>query len=188
MSNSSDVDYGPLAALMGVWEGDKGMDVAPDPEGLEHNPYRESITFSGIGHVANAGAQKLAVLHYRQLVRHQSNGEIFHDQTGYWMWDADAEIVMHAFVIPRGVSVMAGGKFDGAKKEGDCLTLEVSASAENSDWKLVQSPFMHGHAETTSFCQRITVDDEKLSYMQTTVVDIYGRLVEHTDENQLIRL
>jgi len=35
----SDVDYGPLAPLIGEWTGDSGMDVAPEPDGPEHSPY-----------------------------------------------------------------------------------------------------------------------------------------------------
>ena len=37
---------GPLAALAGVWEGDKGADVAPsDDRGTEENKFHERITF-----------------------------------------------------------------------------------------------------------------------------------------------
>jgi hypothetical protein len=35
---------GPLADLVGIWEGDKGDDVAPsDDRGSENNKYRERI-------------------------------------------------------------------------------------------------------------------------------------------------
>ena len=40
------VDYGPLSKLIGVWKGDKGMDIAPEPDGTEENPYYETITFT----------------------------------------------------------------------------------------------------------------------------------------------
>ena len=33
------IDYGPLALLIGTWEGDKGVDIAPEPDGTENNPY-----------------------------------------------------------------------------------------------------------------------------------------------------
>ena len=35
MTNPKPIDYGPLAALIGTWRGDRGMDVAPDPDGGE---------------------------------------------------------------------------------------------------------------------------------------------------------
>ena len=40
MSENNDIDYGPLAGLIGVWKGDKGLDVAPEPDGTENNPYQ----------------------------------------------------------------------------------------------------------------------------------------------------
>lgn len=40
------------------------------------------------GNVTNAETQHLTVLHYHQIVRHKSDGEVFHNETGYWMWDA----------------------------------------------------------------------------------------------------
>ena len=27
-----EVDYGPLALLLGTWEGDKGLDISPEPD------------------------------------------------------------------------------------------------------------------------------------------------------------
>ena len=38
MSDDANVDYGPLAGLIGSWSGDKGTDIAPDPDGTETNP------------------------------------------------------------------------------------------------------------------------------------------------------
>ena len=46
MSESSSIDgidYGPLRALVGVWTGNRGMDVAPEPDGAEENPFFETI-------------------------------------------------------------------------------------------------------------------------------------------------
>ncbi len=58
MSNEPEVDYGPLAGLIGVWKGDKGLDVAPEPDGSENNPYHETITFTAIGDVTNAESSR----------------------------------------------------------------------------------------------------------------------------------
>jgi len=30
-----DIDYGPLAGLIGTWTGSKGLDIAPEPDGTE---------------------------------------------------------------------------------------------------------------------------------------------------------
>jgi len=68
MNTQAMIDYGPLTGLIGSWHGDKGMDVAPEPDGIEHNPYYETITFEAAGDVTNAEQQQLAVLFYRQQV------------------------------------------------------------------------------------------------------------------------
>lgn len=89
MSEDS-VDFGPLEAMIGTWEGDKGLDVAPLP-GSQHDdsPYFETIVVERVGDVENAKQQTLAIVCYHQVVKRQSNGEIFHDEVGYWMWDAE---------------------------------------------------------------------------------------------------
>jgi len=54
MSNETDFDYGPLTDLIGTWKGNKGIDIAPEPDGIENNPYYETIIFEPIGDVTNA--------------------------------------------------------------------------------------------------------------------------------------
>ena len=45
---SDSVNYGPLESLIGVWKGNKGVDVAPEPTGEENTPYHETLTFTAI--------------------------------------------------------------------------------------------------------------------------------------------
>ena len=185
MSDTGEIDYGPLAGLVGVWTGKSGFDIAPEPNGTETNPYFETIKYSLAGDATNAEAQKLAVVHYRQVVQRQSNNKVFHDQSGYWMWDAATNTVMHSFTIPRGVCVLAGGIYEGEKDGAGRIVLNVSAKLEDSEWKIIQSPFMQKKASTLAFNQQITVGNGTLSYAQTTLLDIYGKKFEHTDENEL---
>ncbi|MDH5731518.1 MAG: heme-binding beta-barrel domain-containing protein, partial [Gammaproteobacteria bacterium] len=120
MNSQTSIDYGPLAALIGTWQGDKGIDIAPESDGTETNPYFETIRFEAIGDVTNAEKQVLTALHYRQIVSRHSNQQVFHDETGYWMWDSVQQIVMHSLQIPRAVSLIAGGKFSD-KQEADSI-------------------------------------------------------------------
>ena len=46
---------------------------------------------------------------------------------------------------------------------------------------------MKDHARTVEFRHKTIVAGDRLSYSQTTIVDIYGKRFEHTDENQLTR-
>ena len=187
MTEINGINYGPLEGLVGVWKGDKGRDVAPDPDGIENNPYYETIIFSAVGDVTNAESQELVAVHYHQVVKRKSDNEVFHNETGYWMWDAAAGVIMHSLTIPRAVSVLAGGKHNGEKDVDGSIILEVSASIDDADWQIIQSPFMKKNAKTTKFSHRISLSDAILSYNETTIVEIYGKVFEHTDENELVR-
>jgi hypothetical protein len=187
MNDTKENDYGPLTDLIGVWKGDKGLDVAPEPDGTETNPYFETITFTASGGVTNAESQDLSVVHYHQIVQRNSNGEVFHNETGYWMWDAATSTVMHSLTIPRAVCVLAGGTYDGQKDADGRAVIEVAAALGDKDWGIIQSPFMRDNATTTAFHHTITVGNGLLSYAETTMLDIYGKTFEHTDQNELAR-
>lgn len=180
------IDYGPLAILVGRWEGDQGQDVAPEPDGTENNPFYETISFEAIGDVSNAESQVLVALRYLQVVRRKSNDKVFHDQTGYWMWDAASQLVMQSLTIPRAVCVLAGGTCTRGP-DGSDTVFEVSADHDDSDWNIVQSPFMHSHARTLGFRHRLSCDGSRLEYSETTLLDIYGSVFEHSDSNTLTR-
>jgi len=180
------ISYGPLTSLAGIWKGDKGMDTAPEPGGQEKNPFYESISFEPIGGVNNAERQYLTALRYHQVVSRKSNDEVFHNETGYWMWDAEQGVIMQALTIPRGVCLIAGGTFD-MSAHGSQIVLEVRAGIDDADWGIVQSPFMRDSARTLEFQHKITVTGDTLVYDETTVLDIYGNRFDHTDENTLTR-
>jgi hypothetical protein len=186
MSEIAEINYGPLKELIGVWKGDKGMDIAPEPDGTEENPYYETITFTEGGDLTNGEEQVLSVLHYRRIVSRKSDDGVFHDETGYWMWDDNAKVIMHSLNIPRAVSLLAGANFDEKNHEPGKVAIEVSASITNEDWGIIQSPFMKEKALTKSYHQLLTVDNGKMSYEETTMLEIYGREFEHTDKNELV--
>lgn len=68
--------------------------------------------------------------------------------------------------------------------EGNRL-LTVHAAVEHADWQIIQAPFMRGHAYTVEYKQQLCFSESHLDYRQTTIVDIYGRRVEHKDQNIL---
>jgi hypothetical protein len=176
------IDYGPLRGLIGIWNGDKGMDIAPEPDGREENPYFETITFEAAGDVTNAESQTLAIVRYHQVVSRKSNGQVFHDEIGYWLWDSATGAVMHSLAIPRAVCVLAGGK---ASTSGNTTKLDVAAKLGDPDWSIIQSPFMRDKARTIEFSHHVEVSGNQLSYAETTILEIYGKTFEHTDENVL---
>lgn len=179
------ISYGPLQGLIGTWDGDKGMDISPEPDGREENPYFETIQFEAAGDVTNAESQTLSIIRYHQVVKRKSNKKVFHDQIGYWLWDSDSEVVMQSVAIPRAVCVLAGGKATAASGK---TQLDVAAKLGDPDWNILQSPFMRDHARTVEFRHTIEVSGDQLSYAETTVLEIYGKTFDHTDENALKRV
>ena len=184
MADTKPVDYGPLAKLIGTWRGDKGMDIAPDPAGVEENPYFETLVFVPIGEVTNANDQVLVGLRYHQCVSRKSNQQPFHDQVGYWLWDASTGTIVQSLMIPRAVGLLAAGRRSAGPGP---IVLEVAWAADDPGWGVVQSPFMRDNARTVGFRHRLVVDDATLTYDEATIVDIYGKRFEHTDTNTLTR-
>ncbi len=180
------IDYGPLAQLIGKWQGDKGLDIAPEPDDEERNAYFETITFEAIGTTSNAESQTLAGLYYHQLVTRSRDKKPLHNQTGYWLWDAENNVIMHSFTIPRGVCVLAGGEHKDTEQEE--VILEVRAAMGDKEWEIIQSPFMKKKARTVKYFHKLSVKGDALNYQQTMNLEIYGNMFEHTDNNSLTRI
>lgn len=180
------IDYGPLAGLIGQWQGSKGMDIAPDPDmPKEENPYYETISYEATGDATNANRQVLATVFYRQVVSRISDRKVFHDQCGYWTWDKATGEITHSLSIPRAMALLAGGR---AAVNGSAATLEVQAKLGDADWGVVQQPFLRDNASTKAFRMTLTVDGNLLKYREITTLDIYGKTFAHSDENELARV
>ena len=175
----------PLVALIGVWKGDMGVDLAPKPEEDENNPYYEVLTIESIElDVENAEEQELDAVKYHQVVREKANDKVSHSETGYWLWDKKEQTIMNSFSIPRGVNVLAGGTVTNTNNE---LKFNVAVAENDTKWGIVQSPFMLKKAKTLSFKREFKVSDNKLIYSQEMVLDIYGKIFNHTDVNTLTK-
>jgi hypothetical protein len=80
--------WGPLAGLIGEWEGDAGIDISfHNLEGeIGETKYRERVTLDPFGPVAN-GKQQLYGLDYRMAAWRPNEESPFHTEIGYWLWD-----------------------------------------------------------------------------------------------------
>jgi len=180
------IDYGPLAQLIGKWIGTKGLDRAPDinAEPDEHT-YTDELTFTIAGAAENAEEQELVAVKYHHVVRKNKNGLIFHDQIGHWLYEPSTGLIMHSLTIPRGVCVLAGG--DISEKENE-MTFSVKAEAGSETFGIIQSPFMLEKAKTTAFQMQMTLTENALSYKQVTSLFIYGKDFKHVDQSVLQRV
>ena len=191
MTDAERVALGPLAVLAGVWEGEKGSDVAPsDAEGPADrgtalSPYRERITFAPIKQVENH-AQILNGLRYTTMAFRPGRDTPFHEEVGYWLWDAHARQVMRMFLVPRGVSVIAGGAV-----EPDATEFELAAVAGSPTYGICSNPFLAEEFRTVRYELKVTVHGpDAFSYEQDTQLQLKdrARLFHHTDANTLRRV
>jgi len=178
------LDYGPLVGLIGTWKSahNGGVDVAPGQAGSTVgqgnravSPYYETITYTPAGGAVNASAQHLAALYYRQQVFAKSDGKQFHDQTGYLIYDKDAQKVYDTFCIPRGVCVVAEGA------PGTTMTLKTKSNG------VAQTQFMLKTDRTEAFSITFKLSGNTLKYHQTTDLQVYGKPFSHTDSDTLTK-
>ena len=71
-------------------------------------PYLEKLTMKPFGPVDN-GSQSLYGLDYKTAMWRDDEENPFHTEVGYWLWDAATGEVLRGFVVPRGITVLAGG-------------------------------------------------------------------------------
>ncbi len=180
------VDYGPLAPLIGKWSGNKGIDKAPDNQAnLDESKFTDELTFTLAGSAENAEEQELVSVKYHHVVKRAENGLIFHDQIGHWIYEPSTETIMHSLTIPRGVCVLAGGKYQNL--DGESI-FEVEAQAGSETYGILQSPFMMEKAKTKAFKMKLCVKGNELSYREVMSLHIYGKDFEHIDESTLQRV
>lgn len=178
-------NFGPLTHLLGTWYGESGKDVSPEDDGsTELNDYKEMLTFEPVEDVDNAEEQELIVVRYEQVVIRIRDGKMIHNESGYYSWDSEQGLIIKSFAIPRGVSVVAGGKI--VQNDGRVI-IQVEASEESKDWKIAESPFMQSKAKTLSYDFSLEIKGGTLNYSQKMLLDIYGNKFEHSDTNRLTR-
>lgn len=178
-------NLGPLAPLVGVWEGDKGDDTAlSDDRQTEHTKYRERIQFEMISQVHNH-EQSLWGLRYSTKAWRLGEAEPFHEEVGYWLWDPAAQQVLRCFIVPRGVSVLAGGTAEPTAKQ-----FELNAHAGSETYGICSNKFLEDEFKTVHYTLQVTIhSNDSWSYKENTQLHIKGRpeLFDHKDQNTLQR-
>lgn len=173
---------GPLASLVGTWEGDQGVDVAPSAGGQVETRYRERIVFDPVGPVVN-GPQVLYGLRYATTAWPVGEANPFHEEVGYWLWDSAAGLVLRCFIVPRGVTVLAGGA-----AAPDAREFRMQAEVGSQTFGILSSPFLDEAFKTVRYEVTVRVgDDGTFSYEEDSVLKIHGEadLFHHTDRNTL---
>jgi hypothetical protein len=190
MSNISTPDQlrelGPLAVLLGEWQGDKGNDRAPDDHrGVETNLFREHMRFARTGRVDNH-EQTLFGLRYATTAWRIGEPDPFHEELGYWMWDAKSEQVMRCFLIPRGMTILAGGTV-----KADAKRIQIAAKLGSQTYGICSNQFLDREFQTVAYRLDLNiVDQNTIQYEEVTELKIKGQseIFMHVDKNLLRRM
>lgn len=176
---------GPLAPMAGIWEGMKGVDIAPKPEGPRTRSFHERIDLQPVDPGHN-GPQLLYALRYHTRMTQPGEIGTYHDQVGYWLWEPASATVMHSLTIPRGQTVLAVGK-----AKADARQFTLAARRGDTDYGICSNPFLEENFRTDSFSITVTVHgDGSWSYEEDTVMTIKGQAepFHHRDSNRLTRV
>lgn len=182
-------ELGPLGPLQGVWEGEKGSDVAPsDKPADDRQPttslYRERMVFEPTGRVDNH-EQTLYGLRYSTRAWRIGAPDPFHEEVGYWMYEPATGLVLRCFMPPRGMTVLAGGTAAAAARK-----FSLEAKAGDEVFGICSSPFLTAEFKTVRYTLDVEiVDDDTLRYESHTFMKMKGRadLFDHVDQNTLRR-
>jgi hypothetical protein len=187
--SSIDVDtlknLGPLRAMAGIWQGQRGLDVKPKAEGPKKQAYVERMELQPIDPVTN-GPQLLYGLRYQTHIVKPEQVKTYHEQVGYWLWEPANGTVIHTLTIPRGQTVMAAGK-----ASADDTEFELIATRESENFGICSIPFLDYAFKTVEFRIKVSINpDGTWSYDEDTVLLIRGQSepFHHRDRNTLTRI
>lgn len=176
--------WGPLSGLIGDWEGEGGLDrsYSHEKQSVIDTPYLEKVTMKPFGPVQN-GRQTLYGLDYKTAMWRGSEENPFHTEVGYWLWDAATGEVLRGFVVPRGITVLAGGT-----AEADATSFTLTAELGHPQYAISENRYLTDNASSTSYEVTVTVnDDGSWSYDETTMLAMkeFDEPLAHTDRATL---
>ena len=179
-------NLGPLAALAGTWEGDKGIDIARIKSKETETKFRERCVFEPLSLVNNR-PQALYGLRYSMTAWRPGEGETdaFHEEVGYWLWDGDRKQLLRCFMMPRGVLINAGGD---AEVNSTGFHLEAEIGSET--YGILSNPYLDETYKTKKYILDVDIQDGQFSYKENTQlwIPINEAISDHTDQNTLQRV
>ena len=181
-------EWGPLANLIGEWEGEGGLDTAfsHSRDEVFKTTYLEKLTMKPFGPVDN-GSQSLYGLDYRTAMWRDDEENPFHTEVGYWLWDAATGEVLRGFVVPRGITVLAGAIGVAA----DATSFTLTATLGDPRYGISENAYLGAKASSTAYAVTVTANaDGTWGYAEQTTLRMteFAELFAHTDQNTLRRV
>jgi hypothetical protein len=178
-------NLGPLRAMAGRFEGQRGVDRHPEADGPLEEPFIEHYLLEPIDPQTN-GPQLFYGLRYHTFITRPNQVKAFHDQVGFWLWEPATSTVLLTMTIPRGYIAMAAGA-----TTPDAKRFELAATDGAPHHGILSNPFLDYAYKTLSYRVTVTIEsDDVWSYEQDTVLKIAGQAepFHHTDRNTLRRI
>ena len=178
-------NLGPLRRLAGIWEGKKGVDLNPKADGPERREFYERIEMQPIDPQAN-GPQLFYGLRYHVHINTREEDITFHDQVGYWLYEASTGLILQTLAIPRGQIAIAAGH-----AKPDAKRLVVKAERGQTEYGICSTTFLDLAFRTDRY--ELTIDfheDGSWSYVSDTMLAVKGRddIFQHRDRNTLSKI
>ena len=110
----------------------------------------------------------------------------FHEDRGFFFWDAKNKQAMRCATVPRGISFIAGGTVEPDAKEFD-----LAADVGSENYGICSNKFLNKEFKNFRFDMKITIhSNDSFSYDQDTQQQIKGNpnLFHHTDKNKQSRV
>lgn len=178
---------GPLTPLVGVWEGNVGVDISYHNQDdiIAETSYFEIATFKPIPKQEN-GKQFLDGLSYKSTAwRHGEEAmEPFHDEMGFLLWDKINKQVIRSVVFGRGIAIQAGATAEPRDKE-----IHSKASVGDPCYGILQNKYLLERAELKSFDSAFKFNDDGTfthsSEITLKLNAMGGTEMNHTDVNTM---
>ena len=171
--------------MAGIWQGKRGLDINPKPDGPKKQAFVERIELQPIDPQAN-GPQLFYGLRYHAHIVKPGEVETYHDQIGYWLWEPAIGNLIQTLAIPRGQVAMAFGQ-----AAADAKTFELVAKRGVETNGICSNPFLEHAFKTTEYRIKVTINaDGTWSYDEDTILMVRGQIepFHHTDRNTLTKI
>jgi hypothetical protein len=148
------------------------------------DPTSHGRTLTSSGPVDNED-QHLYGLDYKSAMWRGDEENPFHTEVGYRLWDAATGEVMKGFVVPLGITTLAGGT-----AASDATTFTLKAVHGDAQYGIGENKYLAKKASTLSYEVTITLGEDTWSYDEVTMLRMkeFDEPLSHTDHITLRRV
>ena len=141
--------------------------------------------FEPFGPVDNH-AQRLWGLRYSTTAYPLGEEEPFHEELGYWLWDAVEGQVLRCFLVPRGVTILAGGDASAEDRR-----FSLVATVGSPTYGISSNRFLDREFKTVRYALSVDLEEpDTFAYEEDThlLFRDHSDVFHHLDSNTLRKI